>query len=153
MLFPRAEIAMSEVLMFEVANEAGIFSDGDLVAVGSSAAAAVGAAVSSSDMSSASAAAWSAVAGAMAQAALSSLGSSAVNLPASSLVQGSLTSAGESDSAFGGVVFMKNLQLGTDPMGRTAEQRDMVRYSEGRGMVNPADEPITRATESRGMTK
>lgn len=153
MIFPRGEIASSEVLTFEIASETGIYSEGVLAAPGAGATGFVGAALASTDLAAAGAAAWAAAAAALAQAAMSSSGASGVTFPANALVQGELNSAGDGQTDFDGVVFMARLPLGDDPMERNAEQRDMTRPSEGRAMAEPGSSQLVRPSEHRGMTK
>lgn len=153
MIFPRGEIASSEVLTFEIASEKGIYSDGDLNAAGAASTVLVGAALSQSDLASAGVATVLATGAALAQAALSADGVSTTAFPASALIQGAVVSTGQGAAVFAGVTFMANLVLGDDPMERIAEQRDMSRPAEGRAMEAEGQAGITRPGETRGMTK
>lgn len=151
--FPRGEIASGEVLTFEIARETGIYSDGDLSSAGVGALTPVGAALSQADMASAGVAAVLATGAALAQAALAADGLSTAAFPASALIQGDFTAAGQGAAAFSGLTFMARLDLGDDPMTRVAEQRDMSRPAESRGMEGQSGVDITRPGEQRGMTK
>jgi hypothetical protein len=152
-LFPRGEIASSEVLTFEIAGEAGIYSDGDMNAAGASSTALLGAALTQAALASAGVATVLATGAALAQAALSADGVSTAAFLASALIQGDLVAAGQGAAAFSGVTFMANLVLGDDPMQRISEQRDMSRPAEGRAMEDESQVGITRPSETRGMTK
>jgi len=117
-IFPRAEIGSSEVLTFEITNEAGLSSEGAFAMTGAGAFNAAGEQLNPVDFA-----------------------------------QGTLMAAGQGGMQFAGITFYATLNLGDDPMERTAEQRDMARPSEGRAMDNMTTDALSRPGENRGMTK
>lgn len=153
---PRAELAMGEVLVFEVAVERFFgFQSSGFVAAGVAVESAVGRATAAALLQAAGTSTAGMTAAARASALLQAIGSAVATFEGRTIqkLSGAFSMAGSSTWYAQGLTFMPRMPLADDRMFRSSEARGMSRPPEHRAMAVLPDPDNTRYEERRGATR
>lgn len=152
----RAELAMGEVLVFEVAIERFFgFQDGAMAAAGQGAGASVAAPIANAVLVSSGQAGTTLAAASRASALLQSIGAAIAAFEGKAVlkISGDFAMAGTCSWYARGVTFKPVMPLNDGHLDRPPEYRGVARPREFRGAVVQPAGAETRYQENRGMTR